>query len=209
MAELGETQLTARMPHLLFHRLAVLIAEGAYAPGAVIRDKAIATELGMSRTPAREAILRLQRAGLVQVAPSRGTTITFVTAESARHSSEFAAVHVGDIIRLAMPSLRSDARVHVQQLAADAATATRAQTAWVGPHIQLLEFLSDHANNPFYRTLFGDFWYLALRDLAHFGQSHQIADDVRSLGEAIYRGEERTAIRAVHHMYSQGQMVAL
>ena len=51
----------------LFRRLATSIADGTYAPGAKLSDKAIADDLGVTRTPVREAVQRLARAGLMEV----------------------------------------------------------------------------------------------------------------------------------------------
>src|SRR5215468_2427918 len=44
----------------------------AAQPGDIINDAEVAEELGVSRTPVREALLRLEDDGLVEVAPRRG-----------------------------------------------------------------------------------------------------------------------------------------
>ncbi|GGF62946.1 GntR family transcriptional regulator [Azorhizobium oxalatiphilum] len=46
------------------------------APGAVISEKDIATAHGVSRTPVREALLRLADEGLVEIAPKSGTFVS-------------------------------------------------------------------------------------------------------------------------------------
>ena len=48
------------------------IQHGAIASGSKIRDAAIATELGVSRTPVREALLRLSREGLLAADAGKG-----------------------------------------------------------------------------------------------------------------------------------------
>jgi DNA-binding GntR family transcriptional regulator len=53
--------------HIL-HRL----QQGAVATGSKLRDAAIASELGVSRTPVREALLRLAREGLLVADAGRG-----------------------------------------------------------------------------------------------------------------------------------------
>ncbi|RZQ61384.1 GntR family transcriptional regulator [Amycolatopsis suaedae] len=49
---------------------------GAYAPGAQLREVELAGELGVSRGPVREALLRLEREGLVRSEWHRGATVT-------------------------------------------------------------------------------------------------------------------------------------
>jgi DNA-binding GntR family transcriptional regulator len=55
------------------------IYDGAYPPGAPLRQEQLATELNISRTPLREALRMLEREGLVKVAPGRGLRV--VTAD--------------------------------------------------------------------------------------------------------------------------------
>jgi DNA-binding GntR family transcriptional regulator len=51
------------------------IVDGTLAPGEVVRDTELAAWLGVSRTPVREALLRLGEAGLVRAAPGRSTVV--------------------------------------------------------------------------------------------------------------------------------------
>jgi len=48
------------------------IQRGSVPAGSKLRDSAIATELGVSRTPVREALLRLSREGLLSADAGRG-----------------------------------------------------------------------------------------------------------------------------------------
>ncbi|MGH3066596.1 MAG: GntR family transcriptional regulator [Gaiellaceae bacterium] len=57
------------------------IVEGAYAPGARLKEEELARELGISRTPVREALLVLQAEGLVDASPNRGATVRVHDAE--------------------------------------------------------------------------------------------------------------------------------
>jgi DNA-binding GntR family transcriptional regulator len=51
------------------------IVDGGLAPGARLKEEELARELGLSRTPVREALLVLQAEGLVDAAPNRGATV--------------------------------------------------------------------------------------------------------------------------------------
>jgi DNA-binding GntR family transcriptional regulator len=55
--------------------LRAAILEGEIAPGARLRAEALAERFGTSRTPIREALLMLEREGLVIVEPHRGAIV--------------------------------------------------------------------------------------------------------------------------------------
>jgi DNA-binding GntR family transcriptional regulator len=52
------------------------IERGKLAPGMRVADAELARELEVSRTPVREALLRLSRDGLIEIAPARWTRVT-------------------------------------------------------------------------------------------------------------------------------------
>ncbi len=56
------------------------ILDNAWPPGHRALENEVATELGMSRTPVREALLRLQNEGLVEVIPRHGMRVLPVSA---------------------------------------------------------------------------------------------------------------------------------
>ncbi len=53
----------ALLRYTVHDRLRDAIVDGTLAPGEVVRDAELATWLGVSRTPVREALLRLADAG--------------------------------------------------------------------------------------------------------------------------------------------------
>jgi DNA-binding GntR family transcriptional regulator len=51
------------------------IADGRLKPGQRLKEKQLAEQFGISRTPIREALLLLQAEGVVELAPNRGATV--------------------------------------------------------------------------------------------------------------------------------------
>ncbi len=77
-----------------YTRLRDAIVDGTFAPGEQLRDLELAEWLGVSRTPVREAILRLGAAGLVTTAPGRSTTVAPLEIKAIRDAqSVVAAMH--------------------------------------------------------------------------------------------------------------------
>ncbi len=78
----------------VYTRLRDAIVDGTFAPGEQLRDGDLAEWLGVSRTPVREAILRLGAAGLVTAAPGRSTTVAELEVKAIRDAqSVVAAMH--------------------------------------------------------------------------------------------------------------------
>jgi DNA-binding GntR family transcriptional regulator len=67
-----------------YARLRDWILNGTLAPDEPLRDEALAEALGMSRTPIREALQRLEDDGLVVTTPTRRTFVSPVTLAQAR-----------------------------------------------------------------------------------------------------------------------------
>ena len=64
--------------------LKTAIRDNVFPPGHRATEADIARQLGMSRTPVHEAIIRLQAEGLVQVLSRRGVLICPISAEDIR-----------------------------------------------------------------------------------------------------------------------------
>jgi DNA-binding GntR family transcriptional regulator len=60
------------------------VLTGAFPGGELISEGDVATALGMSRTPVREAFLRLEAEGLLRLYPQRGALVVPVSSEEVR-----------------------------------------------------------------------------------------------------------------------------
>jgi DNA-binding GntR family transcriptional regulator len=60
------------------------VLTGAFPGGELISEGEVATALGMSRTPVREAFLQLETAGLLKLYPQRGALVVPVSPEEVR-----------------------------------------------------------------------------------------------------------------------------
>jgi DNA-binding GntR family transcriptional regulator len=61
------------------------IAKGELAPGAFIDLKSIEKQLGISKTPLRDALIQLESEGFVSILPRRGVLVRPLTLEDIRH----------------------------------------------------------------------------------------------------------------------------
>ena len=67
-------------------RLRDAIVDGTLEPGEQLRDGELAAWLGVSRTPVREALLRLGETGLVRAAPGRSTVVAEIDLDEVREA---------------------------------------------------------------------------------------------------------------------------
>jgi DNA-binding GntR family transcriptional regulator len=87
LTDVSDTKSDDDVPSLVEGAYAALrqaIRENVFPPGHRATEADIARQLGMSRTPVHEAIIRLQAEGLVQVLSRRGVLICPISADDIR-----------------------------------------------------------------------------------------------------------------------------
>jgi DNA-binding GntR family transcriptional regulator len=86
------------------------IVNGQLVLGEPLSETALAVELGVSKTPVREAFLRLEAEGLIEIKPQRGTFVFDMSAQEVRDLCELREV-------LEIAAMRSAVRRRASQLA--------------------------------------------------------------------------------------------
>ena len=81
------------------------IVSGELHPGQRVRDLDLAAQLGVSRTPVREALQRLEDEGLVETLPGASTRIVSLDTQAAREAFPVVAVLHALATRLAVETL--------------------------------------------------------------------------------------------------------
>ncbi|MDE6950490.1 MAG: GntR family transcriptional regulator [Lachnospiraceae bacterium] len=68
----------------VFHKLREDILSGKYKEHEELKEVAIGEELGVSRTPVREAFRQLELEGLIQIIPNKGAFVTGITVKDVK-----------------------------------------------------------------------------------------------------------------------------
>lgn len=84
------------------------IVEGRIELGEALSENALAADLGISKTPVREALLQLKTDGLVDIQPQRGTFVFSLTAEEVSAISELRMILELAAIEAAMARNRAE-----------------------------------------------------------------------------------------------------
>lgn len=111
----------------VYARLGEAILDGRLAPGERLRDQELAEWLGVSRTPVREALQRLERAGLVEVSPHRYTRVSHPNQQN--DTMELVAFNMGLAVRMASARADADALELALERLDDVIAASRANDA--------------------------------------------------------------------------------
>jgi len=86
-----------------------LIMSGALRPGMSVRPEAVGEDLGISTTPAREALQLLRAEGFLELAPGRGFTVAPLTGDDIRDLFTTQALLAGELAaRAAEAATESD-----------------------------------------------------------------------------------------------------
>ncbi|HET9507210.1 MAG TPA: GntR family transcriptional regulator [Gaiellaceae bacterium] len=170
-----------------------LIAERAYAelrsrivtlrlpPGTLLREDELMRELGIGRTPLREAVKRLALENLVAVQPRSGTFVTGVDAADIIHISEVRAELEAQAAELAArrmePELRERAQAMLERVRDPERAAVTDELMQLDESIHRL--IWDGSHNPYLIETLERYFQLSLRVW------YVVLDRVPSLGASV------------------------
>jgi DNA-binding GntR family transcriptional regulator len=111
---------------LIANALRTAIVDGTLAPGAPLRQDAIARHFSVSAIPVREALRQLESEGWAKVEMNKGATVAPLSADEAREIYEMRAALESLAIGLAIPAHTSASLRHAEALCKAAAAETDA-----------------------------------------------------------------------------------
>jgi len=105
---MARTEEDAALVDRLAAKIQARVLSGEFASGSRLRQESLATEFGVSRTPVREALRKLQAAGIVQLEPRRGARVRGPSAREVREAYEVRAELEGLAAALAATRIRDE-----------------------------------------------------------------------------------------------------
>lgn len=92
----------------VFQKLREDILSGKYKEHEELKEVAIGEELGVSRTPVREAFRQLELEGLIQIVPNKGAYVTGITAKDVKDIYMIRSLLEGLCARLATEKISKE-----------------------------------------------------------------------------------------------------
>lgn len=83
-AEAAAGQAARGQPQRVYQQLRQMILDNELQPGNFVLQEELGERLGVSRTPIREALIRLEREGLIEIRPRHGMRVLPVSVEAMR-----------------------------------------------------------------------------------------------------------------------------
>jgi DNA-binding GntR family transcriptional regulator len=122
----------------VYERVRNAILDGGLAPGAVMSQVALAEELGISRTPLREALRMLQGEGLVEAEPNRRVRVAPMTPADLEQLYVMRVTLEAEALRLSVPRMTPEDLARLEGHMAEMAhyAAAKDYRRWVVPHSQ-------------------------------------------------------------------------
>jgi len=179
------------------------IRGGQIAPGAVLAVKEVAERFGISRTPAKEALLQLSTAGLVNLQPRRGAVVTKLPATAIFGMLEVLVVLESEAARLAARRMGEAQRQQLASLnvAAAEAVAQGDGTLYGELNSRIHQLIYQGAGNDFLQRQIVEIRdrLAAYRPVTFDRPGRMKASHVEhsAIVEAIVRGDEPEAQRAM------------
>ncbi len=182
------------------------ISDGSIEPGERLNELALAGELGVSRSPIREALAQLAGEGLVHVVPYKGTFVTALSEERLQDLLDFRLALEQFAVRRAIErATPKDLDRFEKLIAAIAAHAKRgnfpgAVDADLDAHRYLVELAGSSLLMQTYKAMLGELRLYIAATSRHYENAAELATEHAALLAAMRKGRvaEATALIAAH-----------
>lgn len=194
----------------IYRTLKQWIVDLQLAPDELIRDQELAAQLGVSRTPVREALRRLEDEGLVVTSFHKWTKVAPSDASEMAHLYPAVAALEAMAVELALPHV--SAADLAQLSATNKALALAIQQADVAQaaalDVQFHELIVQKSKNTEIEKLLGTLRPRIKRlELAHFGDTmiaKQSVKEHKTIVSALRRGDANAAANAMKQNWLLG-----
>ncbi|HEY1715690.1 MAG TPA: GntR family transcriptional regulator [Solirubrobacteraceae bacterium] len=185
-------------------RVREAILESELPPGETMSQVVLADELGVSRTPLREALRMLQGEGLIEARPNRRVRVSPISASDLEQLYALRVAVEAQALRLAIPRMTSE---HIAVLEGSIAQMAhyaeqRDMRRWLVPHAEYHRQLTNLAGERFAALLSQLFDHAERYRRLHLGHgpSAWATADHREILDAVKQGDVQTgaALLAQH-----------
>ena len=182
-------------PEGVYRVLRAAILDGTVPPGGQLRERDIATDLAVSRSPLREALSRLEEEGLVVKIPFRGAFAVEVSAQDVAEIASIRLLVEPYAAELALEALRGHERPRLAQTIEELHRATREADipGSIDTHLQFHRIFYDLSRHAILRGLWNG-WETKLRlylavDHPTYGDLNDIAVEHERLAAVALEGD--------------------
>lgn len=199
----------ATTPDGVYSVLRTAILDGMVPPGGQLRETHIAADLGISRSPLREAMTKLEEEGLIVKIPFRGSFVVEVSAQDVAEIASVRALVEPYAAELSSETLKGPERPRLMQIIEElhAATESNDIPASIDAHLRFHRLFYDFSGNSVLRNMWSS-WENKLRlylstDHRSYSDLHDIAVEHERLARVALVGDtEEFRQELVRHFQS-------
>ena len=199
---------------VVFNTLREAILKGELKPGERLMELQLAAKLGVSRTPIREALRKLELEGLVVMIPRKGAEVAKITVRDLKDALEVRMAIDSLSVKLACERLDEDDKTEIKQ----ACVAFR--EAVKSGNVQAIVEGDERFHNTIYRAsknqklitiamnLREQVYRYRFEYVKDFSYHENLIREHDQITEAILKGDVETAQKIMkEHIYNQEQIV--
>jgi DNA-binding GntR family transcriptional regulator len=169
-------------------------------PEAVYSEQAIARELGISKTPVREALINLASKGFVTILPRRGFKVNTLTEKHIREIFEFRNALERAVLLHITPTVTEQSIQAIEAINTRAAK-TRDQKSFIKLDRQFHRSLSSYTGNRYINDSLENLWDLCewvATVVYHLkGRPHEAVQEHKAITEKLKAHDTKGAVAAM------------
>lgn len=204
------------MKVLAYNEIKKFIQRGDLAPGSFLAERQLAAQLGMSKTPIRAALVRLEAEGFVTISPQQGIIIRDLTIPEIADQYEIRAALETYVVRTVAGKLTAPQVARLKDnlkaqegLAADTDVA-RAVALDAEFHMMFCEFLGNRE----VLGVMGQLREKIARVITRVFQTHPVRvrtsyEEHCAIADAVIGGDGAAAARLIEHHLEVGKQFLL
>lgn len=199
---------------VVFNTLRQAILTGELKPGERLMEIHLANRLGVSRTPIREAIRKLELEGLVTMIPRRGAEVAQITEKSMSDVLEVRRAMDALCAQLACERITEEALEHLKEACERFEQATRTKDvkkiaqADVELHDIILQATGNNRLIQLVNNLSEQMYRYRFEYIKDFSQHERLVEEHRIIYESLVRRDREQAARAAEtHIDNQKRAI--
>lgn len=207
------------LPEIVYRELLNAILNGVFAPGQVLRQEEVASQLGVSRSPLREALPRLEAEGIVVLNPRRGYSVATLDPQEISEAFDLRCLLETELGRRSIER-RGDADIArvfevLREMSGQAALAEQADRPhWFELNTKFHNALLTPAQCPHHMRALGNSRGLieayVRTEVRLTGDLHQAQEEHSQLAQAFARGNTKLFVRLTqeHSRHTRDRLLA-
>lgn len=209
----------ASLPEFVYSELRRAILNGVFRPGQMLRQEEVASLMGVSRSPLREALPRLEAEGIVVLHPRRGYAVAELRPEQVKEVFELRVLLESQLAMHAIKRRTEADIARVYEIAGEmrqvveSASDEKARVAWSDLNISFHDALLEPAQMPFYMralaTARGVIEAYIRAEVRLTGDLHEAQQEHAQIAQAFVNGDADGFVHLIeqHSLHTRDRLL--